>query len=51
MPRSGMKWVDDKSKASIEHPVEIAMLRNCSNSNSDRKTFYNAKVDFVKDKD
>lgn len=34
-----------------EHPVEMAMLRNCSNSNSDSKTFYNAEVDFVKDKD
>lgn len=34
-----------------EHHIEIAMLRNCSNSNSERKTLYNAEVDFVKDKD
>lgn len=32
-----------------EHHVEGGMLRNCSNSNSDNKTFY--KVVFVRNKD
>lgn len=30
--------------------MERAMLRNCSSSTSDNKTFFNAKVVFVKDK-